>query len=62
MIILSRIRSELAFVCIDPRLLAFGFLVTMCSTFGQTFFISLYADYIKADFSLTNGEFGAAHF
>ncbi|MBT4018672.1 MAG: MFS transporter [Alphaproteobacteria bacterium] len=61
MIILSRIRSELAFVCIDPRLLAFGFLVTMCSTFGQTFFISLYADYIKADFSLTNGEFGAAY-
>jgi MFS family permease len=58
---LSHIRSELSFVRIDPRLLAFGFIVTMCSTFGQTFFISLYADYIKADFSLTNGEFGAAY-
>mgnify|MGYP005624603835 FL=1 len=46
---------------IDPRLLAYGFLMTMCSTFGQTFFVSLYADYIKADFSLSNGEFGAAY-
>jgi MFS family permease len=48
-------------VRIDPRLLAYGFLMTMCSTFGQTFFVSLYADYIKADFSLSNGEFGAAY-
>ena len=59
--IFSRILSELSFVRIDPRLLAFGFLMTMCSTFGQTFFVSLYADYIKADFSLSNGEFGAAY-
>ena len=58
---LSRLYSELSFVRIDPRLLAFGFLMTMCSTFGQTFFVSLYANYIKADFGLSNGEFGAAY-
>jgi MFS family permease len=57
----SRIAEVLSFVRIDPRLLVFGFLMTMCSTFGQTFFVSLYADYIKADFSLSNGEFGAAY-
>jgi MFS family permease len=57
----SQLFNELGFLRIDPRLLAFGFLMTMCSTFGQTFFVSLYADYIKADFSLSNGEFGAAY-
>ncbi len=58
---LSRAFSVLSFMRDDPRLLAYGFLLTLCSTFGQTFFISLYATYIKADFSLTNGEFGAAY-
>jgi len=57
----SRLISVVSFVRDDPRLLAYGFVVTMFSTFGQTFFISLYANYIKADFSLSNGEFGAAY-
>lgn len=59
--IFSRLFSVASFVRDDPRLLAYGFQLTMFSTFGQTFFISLYATYIKADFSLTNGEFGAAY-
>ena len=58
---LSRLISVVSFVRDDPRLLAYGFLLTLSSTFGQTFFISLYANYIKADFSLSNGEFGAAY-
>jgi MFS family permease len=58
---ISRLISVVSFVRDDPRLLAYGFVLTMFSTFGQTFFISLYANYIKADFSLSNGEFGAAY-
>jgi len=58
---ISRLISVVSFVRDDPRLLAYGFVVTMFSTFGQTFFISLYANYIKAEFSLSNGEFGAAY-
>lgn len=58
---LFRLPSVLSFVRVDPRLLGFGFLLSLCSTFGQTFFISLYANFIKADFGLSNGEFGAAY-
>ncbi|NQU58198.1 MAG: MFS transporter [Rhodospirillales bacterium] len=58
---LSRLFSDLSFMRDDPRLLAYGFLLTFFSTFGQTFFISLYATYIKAGFLLSNGEFGAAY-
>ncbi len=50
-----------AFLRADPRLLAFGFLLTFSSSFGQTFFISLFAGDIRATFDLSNGAFGAAY-
>ena len=40
------------------RLLAFGFLFTFFSSFGQTFFISLFGGALRAEFALTNGAFG----
>ena len=45
----------------DPRLLAFGFLVSFSSSFGQTFFISLFSADVRADLGLNNAGFGAAY-
>ncbi|QYX56982.1 MFS transporter [Roseovarius sp. SCSIO 43702] len=38
--------------------LSAGFLLTFLSSFGQTFFISLFADGIRTDFGLSHGEWG----
>ncbi|WOI55930.1 MFS transporter [Palleronia sp. LCG004] len=35
-----------------------GILLTLCSSFGQTFFISVFAGQIRTEFDLTNGEWG----
>ena len=40
------------------RWLYIVFILTFCSAFGQTFFISLYAGEIRAAFDLTHGEWG----
>ena len=40
------------------RLLSFGVLASFCSNFGQTFFIALFNEPIRADFGLSHGEFG----
>ena len=50
--------SYLAFIAAHGRMLAFGFLLTLFSSFGQTFFISLSGGYIREEFGLTNAEFG----
>lgn len=43
------------------RLLAFGFGMAFFSSFGQTFFISLFGGELRAEFSLTHGEFGSLY-
>jgi MFS family permease len=48
------LRSEL-------RWLASGFLLTLCSGFGQTYFIALFAGELKAEFALSDGEFGGLY-
>ena len=45
------IRSNLPF-------LATGFLLSFVSSFGQTFFIAIFGGEIRAEFSLSNGEWG----
>ena len=45
----------------NPRLLAFGFLLTFCSSFGQTYFISLFSDELRAMFDLGHGAFGTVY-
>jgi MFS family permease len=42
----------------NARWLAGGLLLTLFSSFGQTFFIGLSGSYILAEFALTDGEFG----
>ncbi|MEP5731271.1 MAG: MFS transporter [Sulfitobacter sp.] len=41
--------------------LSAGFLLTFTSSYGQTYFISLFAGQIKADFGLTNGQWGGIY-
>lgn len=38
-----------------------GFLLTFTSSYGQTYFISLFAGEIKADFGLTDGQWGGVY-
>lgn len=43
------------------RWLAAGFLLTFASAFGQTWFISLFAGAIKAEYGLTDGSWGSLY-
>lgn len=47
-----------SFIASNFRFLASGFLLTFNSSFGQTFFISIFAAHIMAGFNLTDGEWG----
>ena len=46
------------FIANNTRWLAGGFLLTLFSSFGQTFFISLSAGDIRSDYNLSHGDFG----
>lgn len=50
--------SALHFIRDHFRFLAAGVLLTLNSSFGQTFFISIFASQIMTSFSLSNGEWG----
>ncbi len=51
----------IAFVRAHGRLLGFGLVMALSSSFGQTFFISLFGGEIRAAFGLTHGEFGTLY-
>ena len=53
--------SALGFAQANARWLGAGTLLTMSSAFGQTFFIALFNDDIRAAFSLSNGQFGTVY-
>ncbi|MEM1352923.1 MAG: MFS transporter, partial [Pseudomonadota bacterium] len=38
-----------------------GFLLTFTSSYGQTYFISIFAGEIKADFGLSDGQWGGIY-
>ena len=46
------------FVKNNFRFLLFGFILTFCSSFGQTFFISIFNPFIRQDLNLSHSEFG----
>lgn len=46
---------------LDWRLLIFGFLMAFASSFGQTYFISLFSAEFREAFDLTHGGFGALY-
>jgi MFS family permease len=45
----------------DLKWLASGFLLMLCSGFGQTFYVAIFAGQFRSDFGLTNGEFGSLY-
>ncbi|MGB3625639.1 MAG: MFS transporter [Henriciella sp.] len=51
----------LAFLRQNARWIAGGFLLTFFSSFGQTFFIGLSGEELRAKFDLTDGEFGLTY-
>lgn len=54
-------RSYLPFIAAHPRFLLFGLLATFFSSFGQTFYISLFGGELRAEFALSHGAFGALY-
>ncbi|MGQ4275873.1 MFS transporter [Pseudidiomarina sp. E22-M8] len=44
-----------------PQFLAFGFLATFFSSFGQTFLLGLFTDAFRTAHSLSHGEYGAIY-
>jgi MFS family permease len=51
----------LAFLRDNARWLAGGFLLTLFSSFGQTFFIALWSGHIREEYGLSNGGFGTLY-
>ncbi len=51
----------LSFLAHNRNWLAAGALLTFLSSFGQTFFISVFAAEIRADFDLSHGEWGGIY-
>ena len=49
------------FVKNNFRFLLFGFILTFCSSFGQTFFIGIFNPFIRQDLSLSHSEFGTIY-
>ena len=48
-------------LALDWRLLAFGFLMSFASSFGQTYFISLFSAEFREAFDLSHGSFGGLY-
>jgi sugar phosphate permease len=53
--------SFLIFLRLNAHWLAVGVMLTFLSSFGQTFFISVFAGDIRAEFGLTNGQWGSIY-
>jgi hypothetical protein len=51
----------LAFLLDNARWLTVGVLLTFLSSFGQTYFISVFAGEIRAGFGLSHGEWGGIY-
>jgi MFS family permease len=55
------IRDYIRFVRANPRFLAFGFALACFSSFGQTFFVGLFGEHVRAEFDLTHGAYGLVY-
>lgn len=53
--------SYVQFLRQNSLFLLAGFLLTFTSSYGQTYFISIFAGEIKADFDLTDGQWGGIY-
>ncbi len=53
--------SYVAFITSNRRFVAFGFLVTFASSFGQTYFVGIFGPAVQAEFSLSHTAWGAIY-
>lgn len=51
----------ITFALANRKILAFGFLMALGSSFGQTFFIGIFSPSIEAEFGLSHSEWGAIY-
>ena len=51
----------LYFTRANSRFLTFGLLLVLCSSFGQTYFVSLFGGELRATFGLSHGDLGALY-
>ena len=49
------------FKSLSLKVIIFGFIFTFFSSFGQSFFIGLFNSNIRADLSITHGQFGSIY-
>ena len=49
------------FLSTNFKYLLFGFLMTFCSSFGQTFFLGIFNPFIREDLNLSHSEFGSIY-
>ena len=49
------------FIKSNFKYLFFGFLMTFCSSFGQTFFLGIFNPFIREDLNLSHSEFGGIY-
>ncbi len=56
-----RLKAEPGFLRANARWLLAGLLLTLASSFGQTFFISVFSGDIRAAFDLSHGDFGGIY-
>lgn len=54
-------KDYIRFFRVEPRFLAFGFVLTLFSSFGQTFFISLFGQHLEVEFDLTKTQYGLTY-
>ncbi|PRY20699.1 putative MFS family arabinose efflux permease [Aliiruegeria haliotis] len=54
-------RNTIEFLRVNAAWLAAGFLLTLSSSYGQTFFISIFAGEIRSEFGLSHGDWGAMY-
>lgn len=49
------------FFLTHPRILSFGLLLTLFSSFGQTFLVSIFVPHLLEEFSLNTAQFGSLY-
>lgn len=55
------IAAYLAFIAANRKFIAFGFLMTLGSSFGQTYFIGIFGPEIQAEFDLSHTAWGTIY-
>jgi len=56
-----QLASYVKLIFSQPRLIAFGFMMALVSSFGQTYFVGIFGPEIQLEFGLTHTDWGAIY-